>query len=147
MADWDEENLRRSGLRKGAPHGGGGGVYSSLRDLFVFGQATMNGGVYNGTKILGRKTVQEMTRNQLSGVPAFHWGKHLTDFRHGLGWGFYCDGSLTGPETYNHQGWGCSYVFVDPVERFIFVLFVADPHEWNPELVVEPTNIAFSGIN
>jgi len=145
MADWDEEKLGRSAERKGLP-GGGGGVYSTLHDLFVFGQATMNGGIYNGTRILGKKTVQEMTRNQLSGVPAFHWGKHLADFRHGLGWGFYCDGSLTGPETINHQGWGCSYLFVDPVERFVFVLFVADPHDWNPELVVEPTNIAFSGI-
>jgi CubicO group peptidase (beta-lactamase class C family) len=145
MADWDEKRLTRGSLRKGPPDGGGG-VYSTLHDLFIFGQMTMNGGIYKDTRILGKKTVQEMTRNQLSGIPAFHWGKHLTDFRHGLGWGFYCDGSITGPETYNHQGWGASYLFVDPVERFIFVLFVADPHDWNPELVVEPVNITFSGI-
>jgi hypothetical protein len=25
-------------------------------------------------------------------------------------------------------------------------LFVADPHDWNPQLTVQPVNIAFSGI-
>jgi CubicO group peptidase (beta-lactamase class C family) len=76
MADWDEQNLGRSALRKGPPNGGGG-VYSTLHDLFVFGQATMNGGIHNGTRILGKKTVSEMTRNQLSGVPAFHWVRDI----------------------------------------------------------------------
>jgi CubicO group peptidase (beta-lactamase class C family) len=73
-------------------------VFSTLRDLFIFGQATLDGGSYGGARLLGRKTVQEMTRNQLSGVPAFHWGKHLENFRHGLGWGFYCEGSVFDPE-------------------------------------------------
>jgi Beta-lactamase class C and other penicillin binding proteins len=145
MTDWEEERLSHAADRKGPPSGGGG-VYSSLRDLFVLGQAFMDGGEFKGARLLGKKAAQEMTRDQLAGVPAFHWGKRLEDFRHGLGWGFYCDGSITGPATYNHQGWGCSYLFVDPVERFVLALFVVDPHDWNPELVVEPVNVAFSGI-
>ncbi len=144
MADWDERMLNMDS-RKGAPWGGHG-AYSTLHDLFMFGQAFMDGGSFNGRRILGKKTAQEMTRNQLSGIPSFHWGKQLKDFRHGLGWGFYSDGTLTGPETVNHQGWGASYLFMDPVERFILTLFVDDPNDWNPELVVEPVNIAFSGI-
>jgi len=121
-------------------------VYSTLRDLFVLGQMTLNGGEFGGRRVLGKKTIEEMTRNQLTGVPAFHWGKKLSDFRHGLGWGFYCDGTVTGPATLNHQGWGHSYLFIDPVEKFVLTLFVADPGEWNPQLLVEPVNIAFSGI-
>jgi len=145
MIDWEEERLRHAAERLGPPSGGGG-AYSCLRDLFAFGQMTLNGGELGGARVLGKKAVQEMTRNQLSGVPAFHWGKRLADFRHGLGWGFYSDGSVVGPETFNHQGWGCSYLFVDPVERFILALFVVYPNDWSPELLVEPVNIAFSGV-
>jgi len=143
--EWEEESLAGSGRREGIPNGGGG-VYSTLRDLFVLGQMTLNGGEFGGRRVLGKKTIEEMTRNQLTGVPAFHWGKKLSDFRHGLGWGFYCDGAVTGPATLNHQGWGHSYLFIDPVEKFVLTLFVADPGEWNPQLLVEPVNIAFSGI-
>jgi CubicO group peptidase (beta-lactamase class C family) len=145
IADWDEERLKGAAQRKGAPSGGGG-AYSTLRDLFAFGQATLDGGAFGGKRILGKKTVLEMTRNQLAGVPAFHWGKRLADFRHGLGWGFYCDGALTGPETFNHQGWGWSCLYADPIERFVLVLFMNDAREWDPALMVEPVNIAFSGI-
>jgi CubicO group peptidase (beta-lactamase class C family) len=64
---------------------GSGGLFSTLPDLFRFGQCFLQGGELEGRRILGRKTVEEMTRNQLSGVPAFHWGKRLRDYRHGLG--------------------------------------------------------------
>jgi CubicO group peptidase (beta-lactamase class C family) len=144
-ADWEEENIRHARDRKGAPKGGGG-VFSTLHDLFKFGQCFLNGGEYGGTRILGKKTVQEMTRNQLTNVPAFHWGKNLKNHRQGLGWGFFCDGSTTGPSTYNHEGWGWCALFVDPVEQFVFVSFTPDAKDWDPELVVEPRTIAFSGI-
>ncbi len=145
MWDGEEGFIRGHAKREGAPLGGGG-VHSTLQDLFRFGQCFLNGGELDGGRILGKKTVQEMTRNQLSGVPAYHWGKNLKEFRQGLGWGFFCDGSTVGPSTYSHEGWGWCALFVDPVERFIFVSTVADPNPWNPEHVVEPRAIAFSGI-
>ena len=95
IGDWEEMFLRRAKERKGAPDGGGG-VYSTLRDLFVFGQCFLNLGTVGSARILGRKTAEEMTRNQLSGVPAFHWGKRLPSLRQGLGWEFFCDGSTVG---------------------------------------------------
>src|SRR5690554_7263927 len=60
---------------------------SSLPDLFRFAQCYLNGGTLDGVRILGRKTVEAMTRNQLDGVPSFHWSKNCINSRQGLGWG------------------------------------------------------------
>jgi CubicO group peptidase (beta-lactamase class C family) len=125
---------------------GGGGLASTLPDLFRFAQCFLEGGQLDGVRVLGRKTVEEMTRNQLQGVPAYHWGRRLQDFRQGLGWGLFCDSSTVGPATYNHEGYGWSELFVDPAERFVFALFACDDGPWTPETVVMPRTIAFSGV-
>ncbi len=143
--DWENMALEHCADRTGAPNAGGG-VYSTLKDMFTFGQMALNGGSANGGRVLGKKTIQEMTRNQLTGVPAYHWGKRIKDYRQGLGWAFFADGSTTGPAAFNHDGWGWHQVFVDPVERFVMVIFTPDPTEWKPEVVVEPRAIAFSGL-
>ncbi len=145
VEDWEGEPTLFDLESRGAPNGGGG-VASTLHDLFKFGQCFLNGGEYQGARILGKKTVQEMTRNQLSEVPAFHWGKRLKSYRFGLGWGFFCDGSTVGPATFNHIGWGWSDLFVDPIEKFIYVIFVGDHGAFNPEHIVAPRTIAFAGI-
>jgi CubicO group peptidase (beta-lactamase class C family) len=44
---------------------GGGGLVSTLGDYFRFGQMLLNGGQYEGTRILGRKTVEWMLQNHL----------------------------------------------------------------------------------
>jgi CubicO group peptidase (beta-lactamase class C family) len=141
---WSTEWQRHSPVRD-KPEGGGG-LSSTLPDLLRFALCFLNGGELDGRRILGRKTVEEMTRNQLSGVPAFHWGKRLREYRHGLGWGFFCDGSTVGPATYNHEGHGWCALFVDPVEQFVYVHFMCDEGEWTPELQVLPRTIAFSGV-
>jgi CubicO group peptidase (beta-lactamase class C family) len=146
MDEWGKKMLMEKNDRKGAPNGGGG-VYSSLHDLFKLGQCYLNGGEYGGARILGKKTCQEMTRNQLPpGVPSYHWGKNCKSYRQGLGWEFYTDGPTVGPATYNHEGWGWCSLFVDPVEEFIFTSFVISPTGWNPDLMVSPRTIAFAGI-
>lgn len=54
-----------------------GGMVSTLQDLFRLGQMLMNKGSLDGVEILGRKTVEWMTTNQLDHVPAFSWGLNL----------------------------------------------------------------------
>lgn len=46
-------------------HNAGGGMVSSLQDYFTFTQMLLNGGEINGTRILGRKTVEYLTSNHL----------------------------------------------------------------------------------
>ncbi len=125
---------------------GGFGAFSTLSDLMRFAQCFLNGGTLDGNRILGRKTVETMTRNQLDGVPSFHWGKNCVNFRQGLGWAFYCDGPTVSPECFNHEGWGWCSLFVDPAEKFIFAAFTNTHEDWNPAVMVNPRTIAFSGI-
>lgn len=50
----------------------GGGLYSSLYDLFQFGQMLLNNGTLDGVQILSRKSIEKMTVNILDkGIPAF----------------------------------------------------------------------------
>ncbi len=46
-------------------HSGGGGLVSTVRDYYKFAQMLLNQGVYEGTRILGVKTVELMTSNHL----------------------------------------------------------------------------------
>lgn len=144
-SEWEPRALLETGKREGCPNGGGG-VYSSLGDLNRFAQCVLNQGSLDGARILSKKSVQAMTRNQLDGVPSFHWGLKLKNYRHGLGWSFFADGNTTGPETFNHEGWGWSSLFIDPVERFVFAAFLADSEAWDPDLMVKPRTIAFAGL-
>ncbi len=125
---------------------GGFGAYSSLPDMFRFAQCYLNGGTLDGVRLLGRKTVEAMTRNQLENVPSFHWGKNCKSFRQGLGWEFYSDGPTESVECYNHEGWGWCSLFIDPREQFIFASFTNTHEGWNPDVMVKPRTIAFSGI-
>ena len=63
-------------------YAGGGGLYSTSRDYLDFLQMLLNGGVYNGVRILSPRTVQMMTSPQLSfmfnGVDNFGLGFDIT---------------------------------------------------------------------
>lgn len=45
--------------------GGGFGLYSTIQDYLKFTQMLANGGVYDGTKLIGRKTIDLMRTNYL----------------------------------------------------------------------------------
>ncbi len=53
---------------------GGGGLSSTLGDLTVFAGMMANGGVWNGTRILSRSTIDLIRQNHLTGQP-------MEDFR------------------------------------------------------------------
>lgn len=146
-ADWELEDI--ADIRKRDTNGpslGGYGAFTTLEDLWKFGQCFLNGGTLDGKRLLGRMTVEAMTRNQLDGVSSFHWGKKCINYRQGLGWGFFCDGPTVSPVCYNHEGWGWCSLFIDPKEDFVYASFSADHSDWSPEVMVNTRTIAWSGI-
>ena len=103
------------------------GAYSTARDLSIFAQMLLNRGVYNGTRILSRLSVEAMTRNQIPGISAIHDGVRFRE----AGWGFSLmisldkydeTGTLRSPETYGHSGAGCSMFIVDPTNNIVATL-------------------------
>lgn len=111
---------------------GSGGLISTITDYFRFDQMMLNGGELDGARILGRKTVEFMTRN------------HTGDFfitlpgpwaGFGLGFAVIRNTENVNTLTSNHPGpvpwsvgsytWGgafCTFPWVDPVEKLVGIV-------------------------
>lgn len=111
---------------------GGGGLVSTIDDYHHFAQALCQGGALNGTRILGRKTLEFMCRNHLPG------NRQLADLASGgftesphLGCGFglgvsvkldVARSGVNGSE--GEFGWGglaSTHFLVDPAEDLVVI--------------------------
>jgi CubicO group peptidase (beta-lactamase class C family) len=99
---------------------GGGGLVSTAEDYFKFCQMLLNGGQYNGVRILSRKTIELMTQNHLGTIPM---GFGLPDFGFGLGFLIFPDPVLAGitvsKGSYSWGGAASTVFWIDPVEEVI----------------------------
>jgi CubicO group peptidase (beta-lactamase class C family) len=117
--DWGLVNDKSAQLMGGvSAHAG---LFSSARDLAVYGQMLLNGGAYGAERILSPVTVREMTRNHTA---------HLEVAR-GLSWwlqngkGF---GDLLGPGSFCHTGSAGTSICVVPSEQLVVVLLTNRYH-------------------
>ena len=106
------------------------GVYSSARDMAIFGQMFLNQGHYGDVQILSPITVAAMTRNQLPGVRAKYFGDEFPEASWGLGWSVTAEfkGEIYGeqllsPISYGHGGGGGTVLWMDPEKELLLVYF------------------------
>jgi len=142
---WEEGDIFKPENRAGMPPRGGNGLYSTLEDLWKFGQTILNGGMFVGHRLLGRRTVEMMVSNQLKNVPSRCWGNNTKSFPHGVGWNLGHD-DICSPGTYNHEGAGGSGLYIDPKEKLVFVFFGPYTREWTPEAMINPRAIVWSSL-
>ncbi|HEX8870228.1 MAG TPA: serine hydrolase, partial [Lentzea sp.] len=101
---------------------GHAGVFGTAKDLAVLGQTILNGGTYNGRRILSEHSVELMLTN---------FNQQFPDNAHGLG--FELDqrwymGGLSSPGTAGHTGYtGTSFV-IDKASRSIAILLTNRVH-------------------
>lgn len=101
---------------------GGAGLVSTAEDYAKFCQMLLNGGTFNGKRILGRKTVEMMIRNQIGGAEVW-------DRQDKFGLGFQLIGESTHygdqatPGSYTWGGMYCSEFTIDPKENLILLVF------------------------
>lgn len=105
---------------KGTYYSGGAGLSSTLFDYAVFLQMMLNGGEYNGKRILSRNTVRMMTMNQIGDIP-------FGGDKFGLGFSIVTQqGSAKLPWQEGSFTWGgifsTSY-WVDPKEKLIGLFY------------------------
>ena len=102
-------------------YSGGAGLSSTISDYARLLQALLNGGELDGARILGRRTVQLMTRDHLAGL-----GVPDTGQRFGLGFSISGDPGLTGgPRSEGAFGWLGFFntvYWVDPEEQLVAII-------------------------
>jgi CubicO group peptidase (beta-lactamase class C family) len=100
----------------------GAGMVSTALDYAKFCQMLLNGGTFNNKRILGRKTIELMTRNHIG-------TSEVWDRKDKFGLGFeiiserstYAD--LASPGSFGWGGAYCSDYLIDPKEEIVLQLF------------------------
>ena len=102
---------------------GSGGLVSTAADYWRFQQMMLNGGELDGVRILGRKTVEMMTKNHTGDLPIWLRGP---GGGFGLGYSVTLDsGESASTSSEGTFGWGgayCTYFWVDPVEELVGIM-------------------------
>ncbi len=97
----------------------GAGLLSTATDYATFLQMMLNGGTFDGKRVLSRKTVESMTVDHLGDI-AFRPGQGF-----GLGFSVVEDPAALGlPASVGEFGWGGAYhstYWVDPAEELVVV--------------------------
>jgi CubicO group peptidase (beta-lactamase class C family) len=94
---------------------GHAGLFSTAADLAVFAQMMLNGGVYNGTRIIADSTVHLFTA-RAAGTRALGWD--TCDSNGGCG--FYLS-----ERAYGHTGFTGTSIWIDP-DREMFVILLTN---------------------
>lgn len=103
---------------------GGAGLFSTADDFARFALMLGNGGTYDDRRILGRKTVELMTANQLAALPV---PSHPFDASKGFGLGVEVTidpgrgGVPTSPGQFGWYGAATTYCQIDPRERIVAI--------------------------
>ncbi len=99
---------------------GGAGLTSSITDYAIFLQMLLNGGIYNGKRILAPNTVRMMTTNQIGDL-------NLGNEKFGLGFSLATEKSAAKlPQSVGVFGWGGAFgttYWVDPKEKIVAQLY------------------------
>lgn len=99
---------------------GGGGLSSTIYDYAVFLQMLLNGGEYNGTRLLAHNTVRLMTMNQIGELS-------LGEAKFGLGFSIVTEnGSRLSPNQAGTYSWGGAFstsYWVDPKEDMVVLIY------------------------
>ena len=103
---------------------GGGGLFSTAGDYFRFAQMLLNNGIFDGKRILGRKTVELMTANHLLSLPdQAEVAKRIHGF--GLGVEVQADlgrGAMAGSlGAFGWYGAATTYARIDPQEKLVAI--------------------------
>ncbi len=94
---------------------GHAGLFGTADDLAIFAQMMLNGGVYEGTRIVSDSTVRLFTQ-RAAGSRALGW--EMAEGRHGAG-------EYLSPSAYGHVGFTGTSLWIDP-QRDMFVILLTN---------------------
>ena len=127
-------------------YSGGAGLSSTIEDYAIFLQMLLNGGVYNGQRILSRNAVRMMTMNQIGEVT---YGSGFDKF--GLGFSVITPGgSARTPANEGTFAWGGAFAtsyWVDPKEKMVYLFYRQLQNTTKGEMVEKFRALVYQAIN
>ncbi len=122
---------------------GGAGLSSTAYDYAIFMQMLLNGGSYNGHKVLSPRSVEMMTSSQLD----FRYNG-TDDF--GLGFDIVTEkGSHLGPRNIGSFSWGGYFgttYWADPKEKLVCLIMTQQTPNSHGDLMGKVTNMIYSSL-
>lgn len=101
---------------------GHAGVFGTARDLAVFGQMMLNGGTYDGARVLSQRAVDLLLTD---------WNKKFPGDAIGLGWSIdqsWYQGALAGPHTAGHEGFTGTALTINTRNDIVTVILTNRVH-------------------
>ncbi len=131
---------------------GGAGLVSTILDYEKFVKMLMGMGTYNGTRILGRKTVELMTKNFLTPaqMASLDW-----DSMKGQGYGCFMRvltdrtaAGMNGTEgEYGWDGWLGCYFSIDPAEETAMLYFIQQTNSGCTDFTRKLQNVIWGALD
>jgi CubicO group peptidase (beta-lactamase class C family) len=137
-------------LQKTDYFSGGGGLVSTIYDYAILLQMLLNGGDYNGTRLLSRNTVRMMTMNQIGDL-FVNLGGVKSENKFGFGFSIITEnGSRLTPSQSGTYAWGGAFstsYWVDPKEEMIVLIYrqIWGPHVADTDKAFKP--LVYQAIN
>lgn len=131
-------------LLKSTYYSGGAGLSSPIYDYGIFLQMLLNGGEYNGKRILGRNTVRMMTMNQIGDI-AFR-----PDDKFGLGFQIVSDKNGNSPANPGTFSWGGAFstsYWVDPKEKIVMLFYRQLQRSTHGDVVEKFRALTYGALN
>lgn len=130
---------------------GGAGLVSTVEDYSRFASMLLNGGSYQGTRILGRKTVEYLARPQLNEQQAttFNWDS-ITGYNYGNLMRNLVDSAKAASNgsigEFGWDGWTGNYFLVDPKEQLVMVYMIQRCGGTNPTMFRKLRSIIYGAL-
>ncbi|MFH0758390.1 MAG: serine hydrolase domain-containing protein [Bacteroidota bacterium] len=126
---------------------GGAGLSSTAKDYATFLQMYLNGGEYNGVRLLSRTTVNAILSNQIDSI----WGDN-SDTKYGLAFGILTEngqnkGGQGSAGTFDWGGYFNTQYFADPVENVIGIIMKQTQGPVNDETGWKFRQLVFQAID
>lgn len=122
---------------------GGAGLTSTAYDYAIFMQMLLNGGIYNGHRILSPRTVELMTTNQLK--EGMYGDRHF-----GLGFDIVTGAAVAkGPRNEDSFSWGGYYgttYWADPKAKLVCLFMTQQTPNSHGDLEPRFENIVYSSL-
>lgn len=125
---------------------GGAGLCGPIADYAKFCQMMLNKGEFNNTKVLSRKTVELMTRNQIGDLT-------INGFGNKFGLGFELFGESAAASHLGSEGtfkWGGMYYtdyLIDPTENLIMLIYTNVEPYWGENKHEIFHNLVYQALN